>query len=128
MLKSDFAKLKALCEGWSCKSDIFRCQTPRTLKARESLLTNPEKREDMNILYSKAAVKAIASMDTKQKKRIKTAIEGIPSGDIKPLRGSNSLYRLRVGQWRIVFSYPDDGTLLVTKIAPRGGTYKGGDI
>ena len=82
----------------------------------------------MNIFYSKAAVKAIANMDAKQKQRIKAAIEGIPAGDIKPLRGSNSLYRLRVGQWRIIFSYPEDGALLVSKIAPRGEAYKGGDI
>ncbi len=86
MLKSDFAKLKALCEAWRCKSDIFRCQTPRTLKARESLLTNPEKREDMNILYSKAAVKAIASMDTKQKKD-KNSDRGVPIGGHKAITG-----------------------------------------
>ena len=80
----------------------------------------------MNISYSKAAVKAIESMDRKTKHRIKDAIEGIPQGDIKPLQGSSTLYRLRVGNWRIVFSYPDSGELLIERIAPRGDVYKGG--
>ena len=65
-------------------------------------------------------------MDRKTKMRIKAAIEGIPAGDIKPLRGSKTLYRLRVGGWRIVFSYPETGALLIEKIAPRGDVYKGG--
>ena len=80
----------------------------------------------MNIEYAKSAVKTIASLDKKTKLRIKQAIETIPSGDIKPLRGSQSLYRLRVGGWRIVFSFPDNETVLVERIAPRGDIYKGG--
>ena len=80
----------------------------------------------MEISYSRVAVKAIAEMDRKTKLRIKAAVEGIPSGDIKPLRGSNALYRLRVGNWRIVFSYPKPDVVLIEKIAPRGGVYKGG--
>ena len=80
----------------------------------------------MNIKYSKAAAKAISPLDKKSKLRIKTAIENIPNGDIKPLRGSGVLYRLRVGDRRIIFSYPDIDTVLVEKIAPRGGVYKGG--
>lgn len=82
--------------------------------------------ENVKIEYSKASVKAINTMDTKTKQRIKTAIEGIPAGDIKPLEGSKTLYRLRVGKWRIVFSYPDKETVLIERIAPRGGAYKGG--
>lgn len=80
----------------------------------------------MNIEYSKAAVKTIAAMDGKTKQRIKAAIESIPGGDIKPLRGSSTLYRLRVGNWRIVFSYPNNNTVLIERIAPRGDVYKGG--
>ena len=80
----------------------------------------------MRIDYSKAAVKYISGLDKPSKQRIKNGIEGIPNGDIKPLSGSTRLYRLRVGDWRIVFSYPDDKTVLIEKIAPRGGVYKGG--
>lgn len=36
------------------------------------------------------------------------------------------MYRLRVGGWRIVFSFPDTNTILIEKIAPHGDVYKGG--
>ena len=65
-------------------------------------------------------------MDRPTKQRIKQAIEGLPQGDVKRLKGSAGLYRLRVGGWRIVFSYPAKDTLLIEKIAPRGDVYKGG--
>ncbi len=79
----------------------------------------------MEIKYSRAAVKAINNLDKQTKKRVKTAIEKIPDGDIKPLRGSKGSYRLRVGNCRIIFSYPDDNTILVDKVGPRGDVYKG---
>lgn len=64
-------------------------------------------------------------MDRTTKQRIKTAIEKIPDGDIKPLQGVKGSYRLRVGGWRILFSYPEAGVVLIEKIAPRGEVYKG---
>lgn len=79
----------------------------------------------MQITYSRAAVKAINSMDKATKQRIKAGIEKIPQGDIKPLKGSPGTYRLRVGDWRILFSYTEDDTILIEKIGPRGGVYKG---
>lgn len=79
----------------------------------------------MQIIYSRAAVKAINGMDRATKRRIKAGIEKLPKGDIKPLQGSNGSYRLRVGDWRILFSYPERDTILIEKIGPRGGVYKG---
>ena len=80
----------------------------------------------MKIQYARLAVKSIETMDRPTKQRIKQAIEGLPQGDVKRLKGSDGLYRLRVGGWRIVFSYPAKDTLLIEKIAPRGDVYKGG--
>ncbi len=79
----------------------------------------------MDITYSRTSVKVINSMDKATKQRIRTGIEKIPQGDIKPLKGSPGTYRLRVGDWRILFSYPEQDTILVEKIGPRGGVYKG---
>ena len=79
----------------------------------------------MNIQYSKRAVKAINGLDRPMKQRIKEAIEKIPQGDIKSLIGSKGSFRLRVGDWRILFSYQDDNAILIEKIAPRGEVYKG---
>lgn len=79
----------------------------------------------MKINYSKSAVKYINGLDKPSKQRIKAGIEGIPKGDIRPLQGSPDSYRLRVGYFRIIFSYPNDDTILIEKIGPRGGVYKG---
>lgn len=79
----------------------------------------------MEVSYARAAVKVINGMDKATKQRIKSAIEKIPAGDIKPLRGSSGSYRLRVGGWRILFSYPEDGIILIEKVGPRGDVYKG---
>ena len=78
----------------------------------------------MRIEYARAAVKVINSMDRPTKQRIKAGIEKLPQGDIKPYNGSPGTYRLRVGDWRILFSYPEEGTILIEKIGPRGGVYK----
>ncbi|MBP5719083.1 MAG: type II toxin-antitoxin system RelE/ParE family toxin [Abditibacteriota bacterium] len=80
----------------------------------------------MEIRYARAAVKVINALDRPTKQRIKKAVEGLPKGDIKPLSGSKGLYRLRVGDWRVVFSYPKENAVLIEKIAPRGDVYKGG--
>ena len=79
----------------------------------------------MEIQYARAAVKAINGMDRETKQRIKAALEKLPKGDIKPYRGSPGTYRLRVGGWRILFSYPEQTIVLVEKIGPRGDIYKG---
>ena len=79
----------------------------------------------MDIVYSKHAVKSINRMDSVTKQRIRQAIEGIPKGDIKPLHGySDGRQRLRVGKYRIVFSYMADGNLYIRDIDSRGDIYK----
>jgi mRNA interferase RelE/StbE len=74
--------------------------------------------------YSKQAKKAIGKTDVATKARIRKGILAIPKGDIKPLKGSPGSYRLRVGNWRILFSYAKEGTVLIEKISPRGDVYK----
>ena len=74
----------------------------------------------MKIEYSKRAIKAINSMDRPTKQRMRTSIEKLPDGDVKPLKGSDGSYRLRVGNWRVIYSLSDAGTILIERIAPRG--------
>lgn len=52
--------------------------------------------------YSKQAAKFLKKQDAQIRKRIITAIENLPLGDVKKLQGSDC-YRLRVGDYRIVF-------------------------
>ena len=78
----------------------------------------------MTVEISKKAAKVIGRMDEKTKQRLKAAIHALPEGDTRLLSGSVQAWRLRVGGWRILFSYPDEGTILVEKVAPRGQAYK----
>jgi len=65
-------------------------------------------------------------MDSATKQRIKIAIEQLPDGDTKQIKGrSIATYRLRVGSWRVLYSFDDNGTICIEKVAPRGEVYKG---
>ena len=79
----------------------------------------------MQVLYSNRAARAISRMDTTIKNRIRQGIRNIPQGDIVPFKGAPGTYRLRIGDWRVLFSYQDKDTILVEDIGPRGQIYKG---
>ena len=86
----------------------------------------------MEIRYSKSAQKAIAKYDAPTKRRIKDGIDKLlsdpPEGDIKPLQGfSDGRCRLRIGKYRIIFRFDEDGSikiLLILDVDSRGGVYK----
>lgn len=86
----------------------------------------------MIIKFKKKATKAIEQMDKSTKQRIKAAIIGLtlmpPQGDIKQMKGySDGRMRLRVGQYRVIYRYDNDGTveiLLILDIGARGDIYK----
>jgi len=47
-----------------------------------------------------------------------------PSG-YKKMMGYDKLYRIRVGEWRIIYAIEDDQLIvLVLEIAPRGSAYR----
>ncbi|MDD4145793.1 MAG: type II toxin-antitoxin system RelE/ParE family toxin [Clostridia bacterium] len=86
----------------------------------------------LQIKYTKSAVKVINSLDKVMKIRMKNSIEGLtevpPRGDIKQIQGFNSsLYRLRVGKFRVLYEYikiDGEQVLLVKEIGSRGDIYK----
>lgn len=78
------------------------------------------------IEIDKRAIKFISKQLQKQKERILKAIYNLPhSGDIKPMRGYTDFFRLRVGDYRIIYKV-DNGILLVqvVEIENRGDVYK----
>lgn len=77
----------------------------------------------MEIRFTKDAVKQINALDKPAKNRIKEAIYALPKGDIKKLKGYSNKYRLRVGNYRIVYNITDD-TIVIGAILPRGDVYK----
>ena len=77
------------------------------------------------IKYEKRCLKYLQKLDKNTQKRIIYAINFLPFGDVKPLQGCSEDYRLRVGDYRIIFC-KDDINLVITiiEIAPRGEIYK----
>ena len=48
----------------------------------------------------------------------------IPFGDIKKLQGYSNLYRLRIGDYRVIYEVWDEG-IVIDAVLPRGEAYKG---
>lgn len=75
----------------------------------------------MDIRYSKQAEKFLKKQDAVTRKRIRSAIRELPSGDVKKLQGRNG-YRLRVGDYRVIFD--NDGNIIyVERVHNRGQVY-----
>lgn len=87
----------------------------------------------MDIEFSRSAAKFLQSADRPTRERIKAGILGLiqqpPIGDIKVLQGwKPPSYRLRIGKYRVVYSYlqREGGIpyLYIRDIGARGGIYK----
>lgn len=78
------------------------------------------------IIYSKASKKSLDLYDKKTALRIVKGIEEIPLGDIKRLEGNNipPLFRLRIGKYRIIYSYLEKDCIQIIKMDTRGDVYK----
>ena len=78
------------------------------------------------IVIKKKAKKFIDKLPKNERLRIAKAIEMLPNGeDIKKLKGSENLLRLRVGDYRIIYTV-DHGELVVIVVdaGNRGQIYK----
>jgi len=77
----------------------------------------------MNPTYSKQAEAYFGKQSAMQEARIRKAIDNLPFGDIKKLRGIKNGYRLRVGKVRILFEQDGNKRYILT-IDNRGDVYK----
>lgn len=75
------------------------------------------------------AVKALRKMPRNVSALIRSKIDLLaadpyaPNNNVKKLKGSDD-YRLRVGDWRVVYTLEDAILVIkVIRIAPRGGVY-----
>lgn len=82
------------------------------------------------LLIKKQAKKVLQSLARTDRNRITEKIKLLgenpdnPVLDVKPLQGE-PYYRLRVGQWRIIFDRDDSLKIIaIEKVKPRGGAYK----
>ena len=81
------------------------------------------------LIYHKSAVKFIAKIDKNSQERIATGLKGLltipPDGDIKSLKGQTDLYRLRIGDFRIIFNINhQEKVVYIEAIGNRGDIYK----
>lgn len=74
----------------------------------------------------KPARKFIERQPRGQQERLLKAISRLPhEGAIKPLTGQENVYRLRVGDYRVIYSVHDEVvTVEVMTIGNRGDVYK----
>jgi len=80
--------------------------------------------------YSKSSQKALRRLPRNLMNRIFNKMENIARNpyshhnNVKSLKGS-PYYRLRVGDWRVIYEIQDDQILIIVlKIASRGEIYK----
>lgn len=82
------------------------------------------------VAYSREAIKILRRMPRNTRELIRAKIAQlaqeprVPNNNVKKLVGREG-YRLRVGDWRIIYDL-DDGLriLSVVRVAPRGGAYE----
>jgi mRNA interferase RelE/StbE len=80
------------------------------------------------LAFSKDAARTLTRMPSNTAKLIRSKLEQYASNpeslanNIKTLKGEPGVYRLRVADWRVLFS--ESGQVIaIIKVAPRGGAY-----
>ncbi len=79
----------------------------------------------MEVRLSKQALKFLEKINEPDKSRLVGGIKNLPNGDIKPLKGYNDLYRLRIGKYRVIFE-EQNNIYQIHKINKRNDIYKRG--
>ncbi len=80
------------------------------------------------IEYARDAIKALQKMDRATSSRIRQKLTSYAddpvsqANNVKMLKGGDGLKRLRVGDWRVIFT-EDLVVILVIRIAARGSVY-----
>ncbi len=80
------------------------------------------------MIYSRDATRTLVRLPVNVAARIKSKIEQYAAdpaaqvNNVKALKGEAGYFRLRVGDWRVIFT--EDGVVVaIIKIAPRGSAY-----
>ena len=78
----------------------------------------------IKITIRKPARKFIESQNLKTRQRISDAIFKLPiEGDIKPITGRKNVYRLRIGDIRIIYIF-ENNVIEIADAGYRGDIYK----
>lgn len=79
------------------------------------------------VVYSRRAQRDLRRLDPPMARRITAAIDRFAAesiGDVRPLTGRPGIYRLRVGDWRVLFTIDHEARVLtVARIVHRSAAY-----
>jgi mRNA interferase RelE/StbE len=81
------------------------------------------------LVYSKEATKSLRKISKSVAKRICLKLEKVAkdpyakNNNLKPLKGSTANYRLRIGDWRVLYTLSKK-QIIIVEIATRGEVYK----
>lgn len=83
------------------------------------------------VIVSQEVEKKLALIQKTERERIIRAIKALGLGlrqsmqDIKPLKGQEDSWRMRVGKWRVIFEVIESEVVIsVISFGPRGDIYK----
>ena len=84
---------------------------------------------EYQVLLEKKAIKQVRSLDPEVRIRIASALELLTEGfsarlDIKKLKGVKDQYRIRVGNYRILFALAQNRRIIVFAVLPREKAYE----
>lgn len=75
-----------------------------------------------------ADLRALANRDRRAADRVGAAIVACAEGnqgDVRKLAGGSGLYRLRIGDWRVLFTLDDEGrTMAISRVLDRRDAYR----
>ncbi|MCL2213302.1 MAG: type II toxin-antitoxin system RelE/ParE family toxin [Oscillospiraceae bacterium] len=76
--------------------------------------------------FKKPAVKFLEKQTNQTRSRILNAIYKLPDiGDVQPMAGQNNYFRLRVGDFRVIYSVLNEVFIIeIVTIGNRGDIYK----
>lgn len=78
-----------------------------------------------HIIIEKRAQKFIHKLSKPDKERLLKAIYNLPNGDIKHMQGHDNYYRLRTGDYRIIYTIDNNELIIcVVDAGSRGEVYK----
>lgn len=78
----------------------------------------------MEITYSKQASKYLAKLHRPKREQLQAAINKLPEGDTEKVRGSKTYYRMKIHDYRVIYSANGD-IIHISKIGSSGDIYNG---
>ncbi len=77
----------------------------------------------LDFSITKNAIKMMKRLDEDTRNRILNGIYKLPCGDVKRLHGYTDYFRLRIGNYRVIYTCKLN-TVTIVAVLPRGDVYK----